>query len=342
MQWARAGVASLAWWVLLCAGCSPGRFIAGQMLRAPNSFPAWLAPAAPVEFTVPDPGEHARTLPVEVGPPPARLHVRIVEPGDYRLRFESAWRRERGREVFRFRARAELPPGPLAGGASPKGTVFVLHGYSVSQESMLPWALALAESGYRTVAVDLRGHGASTGRRIGLGTIEVEDLRQVLDRLAEADPAASGVGVIGESFGAALGLRWAAEDSRVKAVVAMAPYAELEPAVLGLASEYAAWLPRAWVRSAVRRVPALLGVESETLDTSPVVPRVGVPALYVAAGRDQVAPMPDVARLARLHGGPVRYLPVIEATHETLPFHFQALRAGVVDWFDRHLGPAGR
>lgn len=322
---------------ILAAGCSPGGFLAKQMLRAPNTFPAWLAPAAPVEYALPALGTNLVPLTVEVGPPPARLHVRVIEPADYRLRLENSLHTVGRRTVFTLEARASLPPLPLAEAGVPRGVVVILHGYSVSLESMLPWGLALAEDGYRAVLVDLRGHGQSTGLRIGLGPLEARDLRSLLDALQGRGLASEPVAALGESFGAVLALRWAALDPRVQAVVAMAPYAELEPAVLGLAGEYTPWLPRPWLRRAIRRLPALLGVKPEALDTVPCVVRLQTPTLFVAAGEDPVAPPKDVARLARMHAGPTKYLPVMAARHESLPYHFAELRLPVRDWLRLHL-----
>ena len=336
--------------------CSPGRTLAGVMLRAPNTYPDWLAPPARVTLRLPKalltnlPSER-----IEVGPPPARLWVGLVRPGDYQSRFVSTNRPCGSRREFSFSMRAVFPPQPLGGnhdapttagalpapGARPttvgaRGTVFLLHGYGVDSLSMLPWAVVVAEAGYEAVLVDLRGHGESTGRRIGFGTMEVGDLRQVLDHLVATHQAPGPVAVMGESLGAALALRWAASDSRLATVIAFAPYAELEPAIVGIRDDYAAWLPRAWVRSAARRLPDLLEVRPESLDTSAHVDGLMTPTLLVAAGHDGIAPPPAVGRLARLCAGPVKYVMLDGAQHENLPYHFSELRALVLEWLEAY------
>ena len=49
-----------------------------------------------------------------------------------------------------------------------RGTVVLLHGWMMNGDSMLPWSLQLAESGYRVVTLDLRNHGQSgTGPKAG-------------------------------------------------------------------------------------------------------------------------------------------------------------------------------
>jgi len=217
-----------------------------------------------------------------------------------------------------------------------RGTVFLLHGYGVDSLSLLPWAVTIAEAGYQGVLVDLRGHGESTGRRVGFGTVEATDLRQVLDHLTALGTVRGPVAVMGESLGAALALRWAATDPRIAAVVALAPFAELEPAILGIRDDYAAWLPRVWVRGAARRLPALLGVSPGSLDTSFVADGLATPALLVAAGHDGVAPPPAVGRLARVCAGPVKYLVLPSAHHESLPYHFPELKGVVLAWLDAY------
>src|SRR5213076_2728652 len=79
---------ALAVLVLNTAGC--GGFFARRMAQAPNTYPSWLAPEAPVELAFGT--EFLTNFParyVGVGPPPARLHYRVVEPADYRLELSS-------------------------------------------------------------------------------------------------------------------------------------------------------------------------------------------------------------------------------------------------------------
>ena len=62
------------------AGC--GAYMARRMVQAPNTYPQWFAPAAPVllayspKFLTNFPKQFAA-----VGPPSAQLCYRVVEPG---------------------------------------------------------------------------------------------------------------------------------------------------------------------------------------------------------------------------------------------------------------------
>ena len=131
-----------------------------------------------------------------------------------------------GTREYKFTFRANVPGATNRWTAAPRGTVVLLHGYGLAQFSMAPWALRLGQEGWRCVLVDLRGHGKSTGRRIYFGMKEANDLTQLLDALAHDGQLREPVGVMGESYGAALALRWKTVDARVgQWWSAIAPYA---------------------------------------------------------------------------------------------------------------------
>jgi pimeloyl-ACP methyl ester carboxylesterase len=142
----------------------------------------------------------------------------------------------------------------IIGTATSLGTVFVLHGIRDSKESLLSWARNLEASGYRVVLVDLRGHGRSTGDFLSYGVQESHDLVQVLDALDREGLAPGPIGAMGHSYGAATAIQWAARDSRVRAVVAVAPFASLREVVQGYARiALPGWLvERALARARVR------------------------------------------------------------------------------------------
>lgn len=318
-----------AWPVLLLlilgtAGC--GGFAARRMAQAPNLYPSWLAPAAPVQLAFEEilltnfPSHF-----VQVGPPPARLRYRIIEPADYDLKaFSTNWT-ERGKPHFKFSFVATLPAWTNAWTSSPRGTVVLLHGYGEGGFAMAPWSLRLAQEGWRCIQVDLRGHGKSTGSRIYFGVQEAHDLSQLLDELAREDQLISPVAAVGESYGAALALRWKAVEPRVESVVAIAPYAVLSNAVLNICRQYAAWIPRALVRSGLKKLPLLLNVEARQLDTATVLAETPVTALFVAGTEDKITPLDDVRKLYEKAGPGSKLLVVPGATHESVPYFFNDL-----------------
>ncbi len=334
-RWRLPGpVAVLLGVLLLTSGCAG--FTARQLVRAPNTVPEFLAPKARVTV---DLGDLRLALfpsqTLKVGPVPATLTYRIVEPADYQVSVTFSNHTERGRLLQHVRFRATVPAQPPPHATAPRGTIILLHGYGLDQFSMVPWALQLGQAGWRCVLVDLRGHGESTGKRIYFGTVETMDLAQLLDALETRDQLVSPVQVLGESYGASLALRWAAADHRLQRVVAIAPYPQLAPATLNLRAEFAAWFPARWVRGALERLPRLLAVKPERLDPISILAGRRLPALFIAGSTDRIAPPEAVRRLSQAMPAASAFLSVPDATHEGLGLRLDVLAGPVSDWFTR-------
>jgi pimeloyl-ACP methyl ester carboxylesterase len=194
--------------------------------------------------------------------------------------------------------------------------------------------------GWRCVLVDLRGHGKSTGKRIYYGTVETKDLSQLLDQLAQKGQLAGPVSAIGESYGAALALRWKTVEPRVQNVVAIAPYVVLSNAVLNISRDYAPWMPQFILKAGLKKLPAVLNVPPGALDTTTVLSEKPVLALFVAGAADRIMPVADEQRLDKLAqpGSPLVVVP--DATHESLTYFFNDLVPPVLAWLEREKPPA--
>lgn len=269
---------------------------------------------------------------VDVGPPLARLCYRVIEPADYHLEISSTNWLKHGQKQFEFTFHADVPGPSNAWTAAPRGTVVLLHGYGLAQFSMAPWALRLAQEGWRCVLVDLRGHGKSTGKRIYYGTRETYDLSQLLDRLGQDGQWNEPVVAFGESYGAALALRWKTVEPRVRTVVAITPYAGLSNAVLNLCHEYAGWMPRTLLKAGLKKLPSVLEVPADELDTTTELARSPVTALFVAGAEDRITPVADVEQLQALAGPGSKLVVVPEATHEAVTYFFPDLVSPVLNW----------
>jgi pimeloyl-ACP methyl ester carboxylesterase len=269
---------------------------------------------------------------VDVSSPPARLRYRIVEPADYNLQYTSTNFVKHGQSQFEFKLHAAVPGPTNRWTSSPRGTAVILHGYGVSQFAMAPWALRLAQEGWRCVLVDLRGHGKSTGQRIYFGIEEAHDLSQLLDRMAHDGQLVGPVAVVGESYGAALALRWKTIDPRIGPVVAIAPYAVLSNAVLNIARDYARWTPQSLLKSGLKKLPSLLSVEPAELDTATILARKPVSALFIAGSDDKVTSLADMGKLYRLAAPESKLIVVPRATHEAVTYFFDELAGPVTAW----------
>jgi len=315
------------------AGC--GTFVAHRLAQAPNTYPQWFAPKARVtlgfspKFLSSFPAQF-----VQVGPPEARLCYRVVPPADYQLQVSSSNRMERGERQFDFKFHAIVPGRTNQWSAAPRGTVMLLHGYGLAQFLMAPWALRLAQEGWQCVLVDLRGHGKSTGRRIFFGARETGDLSQLLDKLKSDGQLAGPVEVVGESYGAALALRWKTVEPRLDRVVAISPYCVLSNSVLNIARDYAGWMPEAVIKAGLKKLPGVLEVPPGDLDMDTVLARNPVSALFVASAVDKITPLADVERV-RAQARPDSVLVLVpEATHESLTYFFDDIIPPALKWLN--------
>lgn len=315
--------------VCLC-GC--GNFAARRIAQAPNSYPKWLAPEAPVTLAfnqnilAPFTNGHIR-----IAEPPAKIRYRIIEPGDYDFRWTNRLDEARGELDLTFSAKStnQLGTNPPALAC---GTVILLHGYGVDSLSMLPWAYLLAEKGWRCVLVDLRGHGASTSDRVYFGPQELNDLRSLLDHLQRSHQVETPVSLVGHSFGGVLALLWKKEDSRIDKVVAMSPYANLATAVENIRREYARWIPKFFISAGVRNLPALLNVHPCLLNPSCWLDDSLSDVLFISGGADKIATPDQVEKLYELSGHENHLIAIQNAAHETLPYYLDDLAEPVTRW----------
>jgi pimeloyl-ACP methyl ester carboxylesterase len=160
----------------------------------------------------------------------------VLEPRDYGLEIQFESLDTQFRHGFRTGN-----PGPVQ---APRGTVVLLHGWSMDSTSLLVWAMRLAELGYRSVALDLRNHGRSGAAPVGYGLREAQDVAALHAHLQTSGQLVEPAHLFGISMGA-----WAS-------VVLIAPYRTAEEgmasAVRGLRDLPATTLRQRAARTALR------------------------------------------------------------------------------------------
>ena len=320
--------------MLLAPGCGVSRLAANRILSAPNqhqrgSLAAWNSVWTNLLSKVTTNPLVSVTIPV--GPPEAALSAMEVPPRDYHSRFVS--KVEKGTLSLRWEPEPRDTFQPLAQPA----TILVLHGYGMMKESMAPWAFVLAQMGFRVVAVDLRGHGQSTGTRIGFGKYETTDLRQVLDYLKARGLCDERVGVLGLSYGATLALNWAARDPRVRAVVAIAPYDQPDDAISRFAEMEKVPIPKRMVRSAAASAGSKLDLKWSEWSAEAAMRRLKQPVFLVGGGKDPVSRPEDILRLKQAAGGESKSLVIPEADHYVVGLWMQELTEPIATWFRERL-----
>ena len=204
-------------------------------------------------------------------------------------------------------------PGPATG-----RTMILIHGFIDGPEAMIgDRARAILDHGWNIAAVDLRGYGESRGELSSFGGREADDLRAWLDVLAARHPPdESFVPVVwGRSMGAAIALRAAVEDDRIRALVLEAPMVDLTAAVSTWIRNRKAPLAPLLSRLIVTRAGRLARVpihRPRPLDLAALYDR---PVVVVHGREDKLIPSSKARDLADAFPAPATYIEVPTARH---------------------------
>jgi pimeloyl-ACP methyl ester carboxylesterase len=192
----------------------------------------------------------------------------------------------------------------------------------------------LADSGFRAVLVDLRGHGRSTGDWLSYGVVESKDLAQALDALGARGLVVGRVGVMGFSYGAAIAIEWAAKDARIAAVVAVAPFASLRAVVPG----YAPLFPASFVESAIDVAGREAGFDPDEASPARAIQWTSAPVLVIHGEDDGSIPPWHSRQICAAGGDHAELLLVPGEGHGSI-VDATLVRERSSDWFGRHLLP---
>lgn len=226
----------------------------------------------------------------------------------------------------------------------PRGTVFVLNGI-LDNMTLAPYVLyreMLVHAGYRVVQLDFRGHGRSTGDFITYGAVESHDLVQVLDALDRDHLVAGPIGVIGISYGGAIAIQWAGIDPRVRAVVAIEPFASLRDIAHDGASFVLgpgrALFTDADIQHTVDRAGAMAGFDPNVANPLDAITQTRAPILLIHSRSDQFIPF---AHSQRLHNAALDHSRLILVDGSS---HFDIWRTSAnlirresLTWFEANL-----
>lgn len=176
--------------------------------------------------------------------------------------------------------------------------VVALHGWGANAATLWDVVQPLVSAGLAVVLFDTGCHGESADEDFSSLPRFAEDLAAVLQALRfEAAVDASRVALIGHSVGAAAVVLHAARHGGVRAVVALALFADPQDMMHRWLDEHR--IPRRWIgRAIVEEVQAIIGERYERIAPERLLPRLKCPVLLVHGLRDTVVPLADARRLA--------------------------------------------
>jgi pimeloyl-ACP methyl ester carboxylesterase len=324
---------------LLAAGCVSS-MLARKVVAAPNKSGV-KAMFSDSPLVAQAPGAFSATWKVRAPGPPADITVASIEPGDYGFEYDLKLSYAAGRAPRIDHLRGWwLPAGQATLREAPaRGTLLLLHGYLQDKRFLTPWAIRLAEEGYRCVVVDLRGHGESTGRHISFGAFEAADLSAVIDDLGRRGWDVSRVGLLGVSYGASVALLTAGRDPRVRAVVAFEPFSSAATAVPELmraafASQARGLTDRQFAAAHVKQA-RIAGFDWSQADIPAALAKTRAPILFLHGEADHWLSPGHSRTLAQLAPAGSKLLLVPDDNHVTLPMQLARFELEVIGWFDR-------
>ena len=212
-------------------------------------------------------------------------------PGDYRLAAEDV--------TLTTADGVALAAWLIPAAAADAPAIVVLHGYPANKADLLPIAGAL-HARFTVLLVDFRSFGDSGGRATTLGSRERADLRAAVDALARRGHTR--IGVFGYSLGGAVALLGAAEDPRIRAVAAWAPFADLRVLARDLYGIF--WvLKYPFVELMVLWGRVVFGTDITRPSPEMAAARLAIPVQIWASRDDDQIPFAHAERLQRALAG---------------------------------------
>lgn len=283
------------------------------------------------------------------------LFWRAFDPGRYGLRYHYLAQQHDNGEPLSTGLQLALPQ-PFQPQA-PRGTVVLLHGWMMNGDSMLPWSLQLAESGYRVVTIDLRNHGHSGAGPSGYGTFESDDVIDVIDALQRRGEVVGPLYLFGVSYGAATALFTADKlGDRVTGVVAMESFANAGDAIRSMIPHLMSLQPTAWkaqamaaygrwryggqdINAVIAAASQRLDLDLDTVDVTRALADTRACVLLLH-GQDDAHVRVDQGRALAAASPRVHYIEMRGEDHITLPLRLDLLGGVVDDWLahDEHAG----
>jgi alpha-beta hydrolase superfamily lysophospholipase len=211
---------------------------------------------------------------------------------------------------------------------TPRGLVVFLHGFNSTRMDGALAARRLVQRGWTVLAYDHRAHGASDGKLCTYGFREKEDVWSAIDAAGVPGP----VVLIGHSMGAAMALQ-AGSDPRVKAVVAIAPFSDLEEIIRDVATPLLAKS----VPSAIAEAEQQAGFQVREVSPRRSAAALAIPVLVLHGTADGLIHIKHSERIAAAAPA-VRFIRIFGGMHHDVLWRDDVWEP-ILDFVDEALAP---
>ena len=223
-------------------------------------------------------------------------HLPGRTPGDFGLRFEDAGVvTADGLSLVGWYV-------PSTNGAA----ILALHGYKADRGELLNDAQMLARHGYGVLLASIRAHDLSDGTLITFGQHEMKDLAAWFAWLRtrpDVDPRR--IGVLGNSMGGTLGIRFASEQTGIAALVAHSAFSSLTDTIETSVRFFTGLPPFPFVPLITFFAEREAGFSVDEVDAKRWIPKIAPrPVFILQGGADVVISKSSGERLYQAAGEP--------------------------------------
>ncbi|MGI5970242.1 MAG: alpha/beta hydrolase [Oscillospiraceae bacterium] len=192
----------------------------------------------------------------------------------------------------------------------------VVHGYASRKENMSVYAQHYWDAGFNVLVPDMRAHGESDGKYIGMGWREKDDLYLWINYILMRDPGAKIV-LHGISMGGATVLMISGDKlpENVRAIVEDCGYTGITDVLENTLNNYLHLNSGAIMKTTTRIAKRQAGYDWREGDTLAQVKKSVTPTLFIHGGNDNFVPTSMVFELYRAAACPKDIFVVPDAIH---------------------------
>ena len=227
-----------------------------------------------------------------------------------------------------------LKPSPIA----IKGSVVLLHPWSMSGTAMMPWGLYFAAAGYKVVMPDLRSQGDSSRAPVGYGPREAGDIAELVRDLQAKHRLPGPLYLLGASYGATVALFAAPQLPGLRGVMALEPYANAADVIRRAPGSglfgykwLVRWITPGEINAAIARASRKLDVDLEHVNPADALARTSNCTLILRGNRDVLVSGEALTALSR-RSSRASYVEVPGEGHLTLPLRAGRLVPPLLAW----------